>query len=141
MFPRLRAFVRSLSLRFRSRRVVVRKISEVFTENFELQQMVGRTMSAWRDYKEKTDAELAKSKDVVDSLNRKILDLETQLGTVQGQLEITSRHRDLLADVVAREQQRVQAETGMYLRLAENGEPVRHVGASVSTKVNPFGEE
>lgn len=57
----------------------------------------------------------------VQTLQRQVVDLEAERDTLQRQLRVTEAERDALAEVVARDRERVRAETASYARQsAEN---------------------
>lgn len=66
-----------------------------------------------------------------------ISELELKLQKSQGENEIQKSQIDLLASVVRRDHERVAAETKMYMIAADGHEPVRHMGATVASKVTP----
>lgn len=77
----------------------------------------------------------------IERLEQKCLSLETERDRLKGTVDVLEKHRELLADVVNREQQRVQAETAMYIRLNTDGAPVPPAGRIVSRLVNPEIDE
>jgi chromosome segregation ATPase len=85
---------------------------------------------------EAVDLELAESKSKCDYLRKEITMLESKNNGLNSEIEILRMQVDSLALVIKRDQERVAAETAMYM-LAAQGEPVKHVGAKVASYMTP----
>ena len=86
---------------------------------------------------EKTESERDESERTCDRLRKDISGLELKVQGLQGESEILRTQIVSLTMVVKRDQERVAAETAMYMIAAQGSEPVKHVGASVATRVTP----
>lgn len=85
---------------------------------------------------EAVDLELAESKRTCEYLRKEITKLESKNDGLNSEIDILKMQVDSLTLVVKRDQERVAAETAMYM-LAAQGEPVKHVGANVATRMTP----
>lgn len=85
---------------------------------------------------EAVDLELAESKGTCDYLRKEITKLESKNEGLSSEIEILKMQVESLTLVVKRDQERVAAETAMYM-LAAQGEPVKHAGAKVAAYMTP----
>lgn len=86
---------------------------------------------------EKTESERDESDRTCDRLRKEISSMELKVQGLQGESEILRTQIVSLTMVIKRDQERVAAETAMYMLAAQGNEPVKHVGASVATRVTP----
>lgn len=78
--------------------------------------------------------------ETIEGMQRRIDDSESEIRKLKNEIEIHKKEAELLAFVVARDRERIAAETAIYFNAAMNGrvgEPVPNVGAKVATTITP----